>query len=622
MKLHIGQKKAIIMSIILGATILVLFFTFVLGISAEKKYGEKHTTEYLRLIGEYSFDGGETWREMGKDFDYTPFIGQHDVMIRGKFNRSLSPTESLFLYIDNLGVSFKINNYEVCSFGQPEDIPKFSKTPGRVYISTNYANLITGLDKVEVHLHSYYTGTRTRAIYRNIQKMFLVGYSDTLVNTLMGGGWILTLCGCLLIVSGIYMLISMVFVLRTKIKNEDTIHEIIVKATFGFFAISAGYFVAMGQLYNVLPLLVNRPILCNYMSSLSDYGIVLALAINFMGIVTTKRLQRLLWSITAFLAEFIVVACILQIAGIHDLLELRPIVFILGIVISLIAIPDMIYNAWKKKDRDSYNMLMILALFLVTAVIDIINLYVVEFMGDKSVSEYGVLISTGLQFYRVVHIARENNRKQIELERTKAELSETRITLLISQIQPHFLYNALNTIQYLCVTDAEKAADTVGKFAKYLRGNMDSLSLKEPIEFEKEIDHLENYLAIEKLRFPEISFVYDFETTKFKIPALTVQPLVENSIKYGVRGMEEDGEIKISTYETSDSYIVKVDDNGVGFDLNQKKDDGRSHVGMKNIVSRVERMVGGHVTIESAIGEGTHTTIVIPKEEKNESNRS
>ncbi len=622
MKLHISRKNTILLAVLLVITVLVLAGTFFMGLFKTHAYGETHRAEYLKIIGEYSPDGGNTWLPMGLDFDYMDLQGYQDVIIKGRFNRSLGISENLFIYVDNLAMSFKVNDYEVAAFGQEGAFAEFSNAPGKTYISVNYAHIITDLDRLELTLHNYYKGARTQAIVRNLPKMFLAGDSDTLIDKLMHGGWLLTFLGALLMVSGVYILSSMFMLLNKKLDLKQNIHEIIVRGTFGFFAISAGYFVIMNQLSDVLPLLINRPELCNLLSSLADYGIVFALSVDYMGFVLSRKLQSALWAITGAECVFILVACILQALGIFDLLEMRPIIFLFGIVTSIIAIGDMIYNTWKEKNTDSRNMLLILFLFLVTASMDIVNLYVIPFAGGKMFSGYGVAFTTVLQFYRVIRLSQENRRRQMDLAKTKAELSEARIALLISQIQPHFLYNALNTIQYLCMTDAEKAADTVGKFAKYLRGNMDSLSLKEPIEFDAEISHLESYLAIEKLRFPDITFVYKFQTTKFKLPALTVQPLVENSIKYGVRGMEDGGIITIITEETPEAYVVIVKDNGKGFDINQKKNDGRSHVGMKNIASRVESMVGGTVTVESAIDQGTCTTIVIPKEDQNESNRS
>ena len=197
------------------------------------------------------------------------------------------------------------------------------------------------------------------------------------------------------------------------------------------------------------------------------------------------------------------------------------------------------------------------------------------------------------------------------------ELAENRVAIMLSQIQPHFLYNALTTIKYLCGTQDPRAEDTVAKFAKYLRGNMDSLSLRTPIPFERELDHLENYLAIERLRFPKIRVVYNIGVRDFVLPALTVQPLVENAIRYGVTRTETGGgTVTVSSWETEDAWHVSVQDDGVGFDPGQRQCDGRSHIGIANTRQRVEAMCGGELTVHSVVGEGTTVLIRLPKEEK------
>lgn len=208
----------------------------------------------------------------------------------------------------------------------------------------------------------------------------------------------------------------------------------------------------------------------------------------------------------------------------------------------------------------------------------------------------------------------EQNQKMIA---QAEELNETRVAIMFSQIQPHFLYNALTTIKYLCSVQDPRAEDTVAKFAKYLRGNMDSLSLRSPIPFERELDHLENYLAIERLRFPKVQVEYHIEARDFELPALTIQPLVENAIRYGVTRTETGGgTVIVSSWEMQDAWYVSVQDDGVGFDQNRPRSDDRSHIGVDNTRQRIEAMCGGELTIRSVLGRGTIILIRLPKGRK------
>ena len=192
---------------------------------------------------------------------------------------------------------------------------------------------------------------------------------------------------------------------------------------------------------------------------------------------------------------------------------------------------------------------------------------------------------------------------------------------MVSQIQPHFMYNALSSIAMMCTIDPKTARKATTTFAKYLRGNMDSIKQTNPVPFTQELEHLKKYLYIEELRFGDmLNIEYDIQTTDFVLPLLSIQPLVENAVKHGVGMKKDGGTVTIATLETEDAYEVIVSDDGVGFDTTaEKKDDGRSHIGMENTRKRIKEMCGGEVRIESKIGEGTVATVVLPKEgQKNE----
>ena len=209
----------------------------------------------------------------------------------------------------------------------------------------------------------------------------------------------------------------------------------------------------------------------------------------------------------------------------------------------------------------------------------------------------------------------ELQRSRLEAEKSivEAELKESRISIMLSQIQPHFIYNTLGTIERMCLKDPKKAFDLVRNFSLYLRRNFSELDSVKTISFSEELKHVEYYVNIEKVRFPDMNIEYDVQTTDFVMPALSVQPLVENAIKHGLMRLETGGTVLIRSYETPTHFCVEVKDDGVGFDPDLPLD-GKKHVGLRNIRGRLKAMVDGDLVLESTPGAGTKAVIMIPKE--------
>ena len=193
-------------------------------------------------------------------------------------------------------------------------------------------------------------------------------------------------------------------------------------------------------------------------------------------------------------------------------------------------------------------------------------------------------------------------------------IQEQRTALMMSQINPHFMYNTLTTVAYLCETDPKKAKELTIEFSSFLRHNLNTIGETHLIPFEQELRHIGCYLKIEKARFHDrVHVVYAIHEKKFMVPALSVQPLVENAIKHGITKRPEGGTVKITSYKTEKDYVIEIKDDGVGFDVNSKKDDGRDHVGLENVKNRLKQMCGGALTVKSLDGVGTRIIITIPQ---------
>ena len=193
-----------------------------------------------------------------------------------------------------------------------------------------------------------------------------------------------------------------------------------------------------------------------------------------------------------------------------------------------------------------------------------------------------------------------------------ALMAEQRIQIMMSQIQPHFLYNTLSTIQALCRADPEKAFEVTERFGAYLRQNLDALSQTKCIPVVKELEHTRVYTEIEALRFPNVHVAYDIQDTDFSIPALSIQPLVENAIRHGVR-IREDGRVEIRTRAVEEFHEITITDNGIGFDAQAAEPAGEAHIGLKNVQERLAAQCSGSMEIVSEKDRGTTITIRIPK---------
>lgn len=218
----------------------------------------------------------------------------------------------------------------------------------------------------------------------------------------------------------------------------------------------------------------------------------------------------------------------------------------------------------------------------------------------------------GMLYYVWLHL-------QFVREHEEDLKARQRIQIMISQIQPHFLFNTLSVAQAMCDSDPQTAKSTLGKLGLYLRQNIDSLNQAELIPFEKELEHTKLYADIEMERFEDISVEYDVQDYGFLIPALTVQPLVENAIRHGIRGVEN-GKVSVACGKKKDCYEIVISDNGSGFDVSSLSSQDGTHIGIKNVKERIEKLCHGDMTIESQPGEGTSIVIRIPSDGEDKAN--
>lgn len=232
---------------------------------------------------------------------------------------------------------------------------------------------------------------------------------------------------------------------------------------------------------------------------------------------------------------------------------------------------------------------------------------------------YGISLSNIAILLSMLFMALVSYREYYEMAlKQEKELSELRERILISQIGPHFVYNCLSTIRHLCRVDPEQAAEAITEFSNFLRADIDALQNDNCIPFEEELEHVQNYLALEQRRFGEkVHVVWNIGTCDFQVPPLSLQPIVENAVKHGITKKVAGGTIQIGTWKGTDGcYHILVEDDGVGFEEDKKTAETGGHrsphIGIDNVRNRLRMMCDGRITVTGKPGEGTRAEILIP----------
>jgi two-component system LytT family sensor kinase len=210
-------------------------------------------------------------------------------------------------------------------------------------------------------------------------------------------------------------------------------------------------------------------------------------------------------------------------------------------------------------------------------------------------------------------------RIQIKLEEQERLLLHARMEALQNQINPHFLFNTLNSISSLVRFDPEKARDVISKLATILRRLLNSADSFVPLR--EEVEFIDNYLDIEVVRFgPEkLRVVKELDPASLDVmvPSMLLQPLVENSIKHGLSSMVEGGSIYLRSRLADSGLVIEVEDDGVGMAATQPVQSTSTRgagIGMANISERLQVLYGdaARMTIDSHEGKGTLVRIRLP----------
>lgn len=569
---------------------------------------EEHRTDELNtVLDPLTFTG--TWQTSDDaapqpltadtkiDSDQNP-----SVILTGHFSQAINDGSPILFRVSNIRVQLYKNDTEIYSFGQPGTYPSFSKSPGNQWDVLLAPGGVAASDTITIRLENIYPRNNEQAFNLFLENLFM-GDSGVLFRDLVTTSGSSLLLGGFILLMGLVLLAAVIIlkIIRTPL-SWAPFH-------LSLFTIASGLWIFLD--FHIISLLVTTNVFTNILDILSLSLIMPFLGLYLLDFVKSRARHAISGCVYAGLA-FTLFFLLVQSLGIWDGYELLTPLTLLDAAAVIVILFSLIYENAHNPQRDTRFILFSCGICFI-GFGDIVNYYL-GFLPFNLFFKLGFTLFILAQFSYMIRYARNTLAAARKTQALEKELVQNRIAIMLSQIQPHFLFNALTAIKQLCAIDPAKAEEAVGQFAGFLRGNLDSLTHTGAIPFEKELTHIENYLSLEKMRFGKrLSIAYDIDVSDFSLPPLTVQPLVENAVRYGVTKKPSGGTVTLSTRETEDAVILTISDDGVGFDPSAKKEDGRSHIGIDNVRSRLENQCSGHLTVSTVPGNGTTATIILPK---------
>ena len=555
------------------------------------------------FAGEYSRDG-EVWYPLDDRADLGALDG--DLFLRGHFSYDASEGGRIYYYQNHIGVTIYLNG-DLLSIDTISDLGDhgLALEPSMCGSQWNFIMSpgITTEDDVELRLHNPHSHGNNSA-YRDFLNT-LYNSPDTsyiLESYLKPYNLPLQIAGIVLIIAALMLLGAALASRLLRAPMGGSLWK------YGLLALFMGGFVILDTagISFVSELVVFNTYARQLCMMLAVYCMGLCVCDTLTG--KPRKTAKTAMLLSALLDGILIILSFTGVTVIYDtgIYWMASQVVLCPLLIACAAVE------WDHREKKNHITLLSCVFMLSAVLLDIAGV-------GRSIYSHGACTKAVFALLFVLYAAGAakhiviDHQASIRAKQLEKELEDSRIATMLSQIQPHFIYNTLGTVEQLCKEQPEVASNLVHNFSLYLRGNFGELGNKTPILLSKEIEHVRHYVDIERIRFPDMEIRFELGSGDFLLPALSVQPLVENAIKHGLMGLESGGTVTVSSYETDKDYCVSVVDDGVGFDPSILLD-GRKHIGIRNIRGRIEAMCGGTLTVESTPGKGTKAVITIPKE--------
>lgn len=548
---------------------------------------------------EYSSDGGETWKPIvtGRELLWQ----RKDVCVRGHFNFDMREGWFLNLNFHHMQMELFVNGECIATHARDfDEINPVWCTDMWMCFSLPEIHMN---DEVEFRLYSLHPAGAEKGAYHKTLSSMKLGEPFYMYQKVIGQNAKEQYVGLTLIVVGL-VIFAIAFV---ALWMHSPLQKLMMY--IALFAVGEGLF-WVAEAAEITHYVNNSIVFFStgrFVSRiLCIYALLCAVSELLMG--KTKRIAQTAATLNGGL---IILYLTLNMAGIITFCEGEQIWYCVQALLLLVVAFCCLWDC-ANVHKTFWQTLRLLSLLLVLfALLYDIGTLLLGWYTEMKLSKWVCASMAAVQATALLVQLPASFAAIARAEKLSEELHNSRIVLAMSQIRTHFIFNVLNAISSLCKSDPEMADEELVRFSRYLRNNIDIMQEDKPIPFEKALDHMHNYIDLERLRFGEkIILDENYEFVDFTIPSLVMQPLVENAIKHGLLPKAEGGTIRVSTSRRGSYILIEIADDGIGFDARKKI--AKTSVGLSNVRFRVERMMNGRMQVESTPGKGTLVRLWLP----------
>ena len=493
----------------------------------------------------------------------------------------------LTVYLRHTIAQFSIDGTTLYNDMSEDSSRHIGRTPGNYWVSIPVRPAYAG-KTLRVTLTPVYESVRSD------EPVFLVIGRDTLITWMeLPKDGLLLVLSLVAVAAGLFLMV-MVLTMPLESRNKRRILYL------GAVSVAAGMWKLCG-----LPVV---PLMLDFLGAqkglwytgAASYLLMMVLSLRVLTVIRAEEDNRTGMICFYCSACFAVLFLVLQLAGI---LELHEVLIWYGIGAAVLHLISLL---GRKPNRD--ELLWLLPFFL-TLGVDLLIFYIKGSVHDAPVFLIWVILNLLIRGFGFV---REAIQMERELVRKERELQDAKVKTMMNQIRPHFIYNTLVSIYVLCKEDPERASEVVSEFTNYLQANFTAIASTELTSFGEELRNTRAYVAVESVLYGDkLQVEYDTEFTAFRLPPLTLQPLVENAVKYGVGKGYSPGHIRILSRAVPGGAELTVEDNGPGY-APSPREDNEAHIGLASVRERLELMCSGTLSVGPRAGGGTTVTVFVP----------